>query len=445
MKRRRDLMYEVGIKHINSTASNFIAVAPDSTVLIGDGSIDKTFTAIDAIGFKYSLNQRLDDKQLKEQFLAMISMYLEAELEDLSFNGETRVHGRERLDTQQMEAGSMDLQREVMSLIKRGKRSFILSGAPGVGKTYAAHSIVRGILNDLNPGLNKKDLSELVGKQTLDLQFHPAYSYEDFIEGLRPKSEGGGVVFNVEPGRLLEAIGWLESDQGELRIDTEVSPTEIEKYQVFREQTPDPSDKLWDLERDGHKLLPFFVVIDEINRANLPRVFGELLGLIEDQKRGLNEYAVKLPASGKRFLIPPHVIFVGTMNSADRSIRHLDAALMRRFTMLDIPIDYSALEQAWEKMKEYGESTISPSKIADGLKKLNQEIAQEFGKRQEEVDERQVGPSYLWPNPFEPIFNKEFIETRFKHSITPLLIEFLGGDGLRLAAKFVDGFPETWL
>jgi|GEM_PF-4784329 len=441
MKRRRDLMYEVGIKYISPTASNFIAVGPNSTELIGDGSIDETFTAIDALGFKYSLSQRLDDGQLREQILAMVSMYLEGDLEDLPLNGETRVNERERIVLSPIGARSMNLQKEIRDLIKRGKRSFILSGAPGVGKTVAAHSIVRGILSDLNPRLDEEDLSELVRKQTLDLQFHPAYSYEDFIEGLRPKSEAGGVVFEVEPGRLLESIGWIDNDQSKLIIETEVSQTEIEKYLVFKQLTPNLGDKLWDLERDGLQLKPFFVVIDEINRANLPRVFGELLGLIEDSKRGRSEYAVKLPSSGKRFLIPPHVIFIGTMNSADRSIRHLDAALMRRFTLLNIPIDVSNLEKAWESFEAL---EISPLQIANGLARLNEEIAQKFNERQEGVDERQVGPSYLWPNPFEPIFDKEFVEARFKYSITPLLIEFLGADGQSLATKYVDGFPETW-
>jgi 5-methylcytosine-specific restriction enzyme B len=122
------------------------------------------------------------------------------------------------------------------------------------------------------------------------VQFHPTYAYEDFVEGLRPVDRRGQVVFEVVPGRLMEIARHAE-----------------------------------------HVDHPVVLVIDEMNRANVPSVFGELLYLLEYRDK---EIAL---LHRQRFALPPNLYIIATMNTADRSIRSVDAALRRRFDIFDCP------------------------------------------------------------------------------------------------------------
>lgn len=155
------------------------------------------------------------------------------------------------------------------------KKNIILQGAPGVGKTFAAKRLAYSIIG-------AKDDSKVKC-----IQFHQSYSYEDFIEGFRPKEDGG---FELQKGIFrkfcLDAAG-------------------------------DPANK-------------YFFIIDEINRGNLSRIFGELLMLIEADKRG-EDNSIELVYSHKAFYVPENVYIIGMMNTADRSLAMLDYALRRRF------------------------------------------------------------------------------------------------------------------
>ena len=194
------------------------------------------------------------------------------------------------------------------------KKNVILQGAPGVGKTYAANRLAYSIMGEKN-----KD-------RVMMVQFHQSYSYEDFIEGFRPASEGNG--FEIKKG----------------------------SFYSFCKKAAD------DIENG------YFFIIDEINRGNLSKIFGELFMLIEKDKRG---NALQLLYSDEKFSVPKNVYIIGMMNTADRSLALLDYALRRRFAFYDLK---PAFEQ--ERFIEYriGLDNKKFNSLIECVKKLNETI-----------------------------------------------------------------------
>lgn len=187
-------------------------------------------------------------------------------------------------------------------------------GPPGTGKTHWAIQTARELAAHAAYGKSFEALDlasqiEVKGSESNQglvraCTFHPAYGYEDFIEGYRPvTSSAGQLSFERRDG-------------------------------IFKQLCKDAAKKL-----DKH----FFLVIDEINRGDIPRIFGELITLLESDKRG---NPLQLPVSGERFSVPPNVYVIGTMNTADRSIALLDTALRRRFGFVELMPDPDALGNA---------------------------------------------------------------------------------------------------
>jgi 5-methylcytosine-specific restriction protein B len=196
--------------------------------------------------------------------------------------------------------------------------------------------------------------------------FHPSYTYEDFVEGFKPQPTGaGGLELALEDGVFKRVC-------------------------AAAKRKPDE---------------PFLLLIDEINRGNIPKIFGELITLLERDKRGLT---VTLPQSRETFEVPPNVYILGTMNTADRSIRLLDAALRRRFAFIELMPDVGPL----------GGATIGDLDLAVFLSTLNDRIAKTEGR------EKQIGHSFLLDSAGGPISDVDVFAAQFRHEIVPLLQEY---------------------
>jgi hypothetical protein len=196
-----------------------------------------------------------------------------------------------------------DIEVWIRAIHRKGQA--IVYGAPGTGKTFIAEKLSNHLIGESD------GFYELV-------QFHPAYSYEDFIEGIRPVTTDGQLSYSPTAGRFLEFC------------------KETEK-------------------RTGICVL----IIDEINRANLSRVFGELMYLLEYRNKEI------VLAGGAKFCIPDNVRIIGTMNTADRSIALVDHALRRRFSFIPLSPNYEVLT------KFHDGKGFDPENLIDTLKKIN--------------------------------------------------------------------------
>lgn len=221
------------------------------------------------------------------------------------------------------------------------KKQIILQGAPGTGKTYTA-----------------KKVAEAMGCGYEVIQFHPSYTYEDFIRGISAKSENGNIRYEIEDKILMNAVKEAE-------------------------------DK------------PYILIIDEINRANLPSVLGELLYALEYRGE-----AVKCPY-GESIIIPENLYIIGTMNTADRSIGSIDYAIRRRFAFYTITSNKEIIED--EEAQKLYDSIYNIIKT---------HISDEY-----HIEDIMVGHSYFLPKE-DNDYVGNYLELSLHYNIIPLLMEY---------------------
>jgi len=279
-------------------------------------------------------------------------------------------------EEQLSDAGELELYNNTMKNKTDRSLNSILCGPPGTGKTWRTREIAFEICVGSVPSDDdiKREFEKLISpKESLVefVTFHPSYDYADFIEGYKPDSTGN---FVVTPGVLK-------------RMATRATLNPTKKY---------------------------LLIIDEINRGNISKIFGEAITLLEDDKRKGDKFPIplRLPTSpNETFILPPNLYVLGTMNTADRSIAMLDIALRRRFDFEEVMPNPSLLVDAVSSDKARG-----PLSQKNLLTNMNKWISEKLASR-----DHQVGHAWLDMNPSPTV---EKVAERFIGKVIPLLLEW---------------------
>ena len=250
---------------------------------------------------------------------------------------------------------------EVVELL-RDQKQIVLYGPPGTGKTWVALQLAEA----LAPDEARRDL----------VQFHPAYGYEDFFEGFRPCERNGTLVYELTAGPL----------------------------KTFADAAA------------GDPRRTYVLIIDEINRANLPKVFGELLFLLEYRDR-----AAKTMYGSEPFRLPKNLLIIATMNTADRSIALVDSALRRRFHFVPLFPDREPLTGT---LRKWLEAHDEKPWIAELLEHVNDELVRKLGG-----PHLQIGPSHFMRDGIS-----DSVGRIWRYTIEPLIEEQLFGDEAAIEA-----------
>lgn len=252
----------------------------------------------------------------------------------------------------------------------------IMYGPPGTGKTYIVSNIAAEICSK-----NRSEYAELARRGRIAfITFHQSYSYEDFVEGIRPITENGIVKYEIRKGIFRQMCDRATND-------------------------PDCDE--------------YVLIIDEINRANISKVFGELITLLEPDKRlgGENEIQVILPYSGDTFGVPPNLSLIGTMNTADRSIALLDTALRRRFEFVEMMPDPNVIKNQDGLFKK-----VDGIVLKDLLTTLNRRIEYLYDR------DHTIGHAF-----FMNVQSLVDLDAVFRRKVIPLLQEYFYEDWAKIA------------
>jgi 5-methylcytosine-specific restriction protein B len=396
---------------------NDLVLASDGATILGIGSVTEPYLYDPSSDFSHlhpvkwlSLDEwQQPDQQpdIEGKLTTVYKMKRDANLVE----AEKRIYGREPIIStaptiQSVVSATLHLSHtpprlvgipaRIQAILER-KGQVILYGPPGTGKTYWAENAARELAARSNFHKTFEQLTDeqkalvlgvgdQLGGSVRMCSFHPAYGYEDFLEGFRPEPVNGQMHFILRDGIFKKLCN-----------DAEIQP--------------------------DHK---FYLIIDEINRGDIPRIFGELLTVLEKDKRGKS---ILLPLMGTPFSVPENVYIIGTMNTADRSIALLDTALRRRFGFIELMPDYNVL----------GNASIDGIPLGLWLKALNERICANVGR---DARNLQLGHSYLLEKE-RPLDDLATFAKVLQEDILPLLEEYCYEDYATLekilGSSLIDG------
>jgi len=296
--------------------------------------------------------------------------------------------------------------------------NILLYGPPGTGKTYHCIDIAAEIIGKSNPQheVNQAIFQKALGSQIEMISFHPNYAYEDFIQGLRPTTNRQkGLEFELKDGifkriadraiqnYLASKVQLTRKDRELLQYLQETMPLQKNAYNPY---SLNEEQAVYQRQLKSGKRVDrqnYVLVIDEINRAHISSVFGELITLIEKDKRydQNNALSLRLP-SGQPFVVPPNLYIIGTMNTTDKSIALLDMALRRRFDFKAVYPRYDLPQLAYPKV----------------LQKMNRKITQLRGR------EFQIGHAYF----LKDRMGNFDLTYHLQYKVIPLLYEYFRND-----------------
>lgn len=369
-------------------------------------------------------------------------------------------------EIEQIEINPMADRLELLKQILMQKKQIILQGAPGTGKTYSTAALALSILGIPFNTNDHNEIMKLYEEQRKNNRiffttFHQSMGYEDFVEGLKPvvAENGKDVLYNIEDGlfkkicnhgeklyfeqqyQLLQEI--LKKGDLNLEIRADYSPftvilnssgnlsissgknlddgSSVRNISKENLEKRDPDDKnscyievIRDyMNKELKASMPCVLIIDEINRGNISRIFGELITLLEADKRQNGEHPVSviLPYSKKEFSVPSNIYIIGTMNTTDRSTGRIDYAVRRRFAFYTLEADTEAIAYYYRKNVELGEK-------ANQLFNAVKEFISDNKTDDLEMDELMVGHSYFMAS------SEEELRLKLDYEIIPLIKEY---------------------
>ena len=379
---------------------------------------------------------------------------------------------------------------EIINILKQ-KKQIILQGAPGTGKTYStaeiAVNLIDGKISDDRKEVMKRYNELIKSNQIFFTTFHQSMDYEEFVEGYKPISNDGNIVYDVKDGIFKEACNkskevvevgkvgleeaWsnftydfsnrvakgIDNNTGYLILQTlrdnntfylSIDDNNIVRYLPENNKT----DKWLQLNnrvkefyyslkaeksigsmsyvkpllkylKENYNLSdpiennenPVVLIIDEINRGNIAKIFGELITLLEADKRknADNEIEVKLPYSKEVFSVPSNLYIIGTMNTTDRSIGYIDYALRRRFAFITIKADKEKIESFYND-----KNSDCKDKALELFDYINNNIINNNLNEEFDSDDIMIGHSYFMAQ------NAEELKRKLEYEIKPLLLEY---------------------